>query len=187
MTAAAILDRLRAAGVHVVVDLALEAASEPPADLLAELEVHKAEAVALLAAAGVTGAELAAAAPPLAAPAAKLDGERDALMERAAIPEHERGRRLPAPLVLRDGRRLWRIAAGRGGQATEAAAALVAEAKRARVVTVADNTVLLICVAAGYRGDLPERLAAARADVLAVLHRQSDERIAAQLSWRPEA
>ena len=56
------------------------------------------------------------------------------------------------------------------------------ETKGARVVTVPDNAVLLICVPAGYRGDLPERLAAARADVLAVLHRQSDERIAVSLS-----
>jgi hypothetical protein len=84
---------------------------------------------------------------------------------------------LGAPLILRDGRRLWRLVAGRDGQPTEAAAALAAEAKSARVVTVADNAALSICIPAGYRGDLPARLAAQRADVLAELHRQSDERI----------
>lgn len=44
-------------------------------------------------------------------------------------------------------------------------------------MTVAGNAVLSICVPAGYRGDLPERVAAHAADILACLHRQSNERM----------
>jgi hypothetical protein len=80
--------------------------------------------------------------------------------------------------VLRDGRRLWRVPAGRGGQVSDAATTLIAEAKAARIVTVVDNAVLSICTPADYRGDLHERLAAQRADVLATLHWQSDTRMA---------
>lgn len=81
------------------------------------------------------------------------------------------------PLVLRDGRRLWRVLAGRGGRVTDDAAALVAAAKSVHVVTVADGAVLSVCIPRSYRGDMAARLAARAADVLAVLHRQSDERM----------
>jgi len=83
----------------------------------------------------------------------------------------------PRPLVMQDGRRLYHVNATRQGSPTEAAWRLVAEARDAHVVTVADNTILVIVLPAGVPDTIVRRLAAMADDVLAVLHRASDRRL----------
>jgi hypothetical protein len=83
----------------------------------------------------------------------------------------------PRPLVMQDGRRLYHVNATRQGSPTEAAWRLVDEARDAHVVTVADNTTLVIVLPAGVPDTIVRRLAAMADDVLAVLHRASDWRL----------
>jgi glycine/D-amino acid oxidase-like deaminating enzyme len=84
---------------------------------------------------------------------------------------------MPPALVLRDGRRHGRIPSHRGGAATDTARALVAVAKEAGVVLVADNAVLSITAQADTPRATITNLAANAADVLAELHRASDARL----------
>src|SRR5215472_8269098 len=76
-----------------------------------------------------------------------------------------------------DGRRQYRLPTARDGAVTPVAVALVAAAKAAHVVVVADGAELRIYTPLSYRGDLHLQLAALAPDVLAVLQRQSAQRM----------
>jgi hypothetical protein len=84
---------------------------------------------------------------------------------------------LRPPLRMPGGRRQYRVATPCDGAATPAAVALVAKAKAARIVLVADGAELHIYAPFAARCSLPQRLAAQAADVLAVLRQQSAQRM----------
>ncbi len=91
---------------------------------------------------------------------------------------------LRAPLRMLDGRRQYRVPTTRAGAVTPSAVALVAEAKAAHVVVVADGAELHIYTPLSYRRSLHRQLAAQAPDVLAVLRQQSAQRIASAAADR---
>lgn len=84
---------------------------------------------------------------------------------------------VPMPLVMRDGRRLYRLPADRIGDPTLDATKLAAECRRRGVVLVADNRTLVAVLPRSEPVETVAKLQRYNVAVLGVLHRQSDERM----------